>query len=261
MNKRAAATRNQKTTPGHAPWMPSVGRPLGDWAALAGATPAPNRGRVSATCDVAGCERPTAVALGGFGFCREHWPAARRWWLGDDHDADPGLDLHVLYGRREARAYSNEQLAARGQRPVTEGGFLRLLYPALYPDSFGLEPLRLGRRVGMATAGDYALIVAFTRRMLDEVVARRAAGDPEPVRPTPQECAAFLGAGEAAAFLTERRPASSPVTSDHLVYWRATGRLPAVRVGPADVFLRSDIERLARLVGMGQGESDGNQTV
>lgn len=223
--------------PGSRPFR--VGRPLDEWPGLRA-----TEGR----CAAGGCRAPAVVYLGDLVFCRAHWPAARAWWLGES--VGEALDLHQLYGRREALAYFNEQMAERGHEPISEATFLKMQFEALYPDTFRLEPLALGERSGVLSDGRYATVTAFTRRMLDEAASRRPGRIPEVTRPTEAERAAFLTASEAVAWLgdwwaTRGIQPTFTITPRHLLYFQATGRVPALRVGRVNVFLKRDLERLA----------------
>lgn len=239
-----------------------TGRPLSEWPGLV-------RGR---GCALAGCPAAPAVFLGGFGFCRAHWPAVRRWWalpsgnaslldgnasLPDGRNAAEAtgvefLDLHHLYGRRAALEYLNGRLVELGGAAVAEGTFLKMTH-AVYGSLFRLQPLALGERAGPMADGRYANVNAFTARMLDEAAARRVAGCSEPVRPSAAEREAYCTAGEAVEWLKNwwaERGVTTPfrMTARHLLYYADTGRVPVARIGQANVFLLADLARLARAV-------------
>ena len=214
-------------------------------------------------CGARGCAGEGLVRVGRVAFCRDHWPAVRRWLAGeavaDAPFSSASPDLSDLYDRREALEYVNGRLTAAGARTLSEGTFIKRLYEDLYPATFALEPLRLGERTGeQITRGGYARLMAFTRRMLDAFVALRleegaASG---PVRPTAAERAAFLAAPEAAAWLNEwwaARGIDYRVSRLMMAYHRKTGRVPAVRVGNMDVYRVDDLEALAREVGVAGG--------
>jgi hypothetical protein len=232
----------------------TVGRALGGWPEIDRAA--------GGRCAPRGCRRPAAVHLAGFGFCRDHWPAARRWWLGGSAPA-PALDLDALYGRREALDFFNERLAEHGSAPIAEGTFLKMLYET-YPTTFCLEPLRLGSREGPVTEGDYAKIMTFTRRMLVEAAAARCLRLRRVTRPTADERDSFLASHEAVAWLRDwwaARGVALPfvITQRYLKHFRDTGRVPAVRVGAVDVYLKDDLARLARAAASSAGY-DGRVT-
>ncbi len=200
-------------------------------------------------CWARGCAEPGRVKAGRAVFCRDHWPEVRAWLAGD---AAPSPDLSDLYDRREALVYVNDRLRARGLQPQAEGTFIKRLYEDLYPSRFEMEPLRLGKRTGeQITSGEYAHVMAFTRRMLDAFVARRAGEGAGPVRPTDAERDAFLAAPEAVAWLNEwwaTRGVVYRVTRQMMAYHRRTGRLPAARIGKMDVYHVDDLAALGREV-------------
>lgn len=166
------------------------------------------------------------------------------------------LTLGDLYNQAEALAYINAALVARGGRPLSRSGLRRHMYddPAIPGTLFQLEPIPVGRR-DYRTAGDRRPTnIVFTRRMLEEYLAGRAE-NARPLsarrvtRPTPAELDQVMGHAEALALVNEYLAAVGSdyrLTESNFNIRRSRGQIPHKVLGRAAVYLKGDMEDVAR---------------
>lgn len=167
-------------------------------------------------------------------------------------DERDGIELADVFGLDEALAYINERLP--GDLRLSVPGFKRHIHGEGKPGSlFQLEPIGLGKRV--YAGGEAAMTLVFTRRMLDEYLARRRANarrraERVVTRPTEAERAALMGWTEARVWLNDwfiARRLPFRISASSMNAYRAKGRIPYRVVGKSAVYLARDIEAFAHV--------------